>query len=70
MAIPNDVLKKILSLPPIERAELVDHLLLSLDHPNKELDVLWAKEAEDRLDAYDAGKLKTVTMEQVLAKFK
>ncbi len=70
MAIPNDMLKKALLLSPIERAELVDQLLLSLDHPDRNLDVLWAKESENRLDAYEAGKLKAIALEQVLEKYK
>ncbi|MFT5163818.1 MAG: hypothetical protein ACI9FJ_002415 [Alteromonadaceae bacterium] len=31
---------------------------------------MWASEAESRLDAYEAGKLKTVPLEAVLAKYK
>lgn len=70
MAIPNDMMTKILSLSPTERAELIDQLLLSLDHPDKELDALWAAEAERRLDAYEAGKLKAISLDQVLARYK
>lgn len=70
MAIPIDTLKKALLLTPIERAELVDQLLLSLDHPDMNLDVLWAKESENRLDAYEAEKLKAIALEQVLEKYK
>lgn len=29
----------------------------SLDKPNHEIDELWKKEAESRIDAYDEGKL-------------
>lgn len=70
MTIPNEMLKKALLLPPIEKAELIDQLLLSLDRPDNELNVLWAKEAESRLDAYDAGKLKAVSLDKVLSKYK
>jgi len=53
------VLKEILGLPPIERAEIVEQILASFDFPTrKEIDEAWAKEAEDRLDAYERGEIK------------
>ncbi|MEA3241299.1 MAG: addiction module protein [Pseudomonadota bacterium] len=45
-----------------------DQLLFSLDKPDKEIDRLWAKEAEDRIDAYDQGKLKAVSLENEVIK--
>jgi putative addiction module component (TIGR02574 family) len=52
------VLAEALDLPPIERAALVDALLSSIDFPErKEVDALWANEAEDRIDAYERGNL-------------
>lgn len=38
------------------------------DKPDKELDELWAKEAEARIDAYESGKVKAVSLETVLKK--
>ncbi len=70
MATPKDILKDALSLTPTEKAELVDELLSSLDEPDKEIDELWVKEAESRIDAYDQGKLKAVSLEKVLEKYK
>ena len=69
MATPKDLLKQALSLPPTEKAELVDRLLSSLDEPNKEIDALWAKEAENRIEAYERGELKAVSLEEVLRKY-
>ena len=58
----TEVLEDALSLPPAERAELADRLLTSLDAPHDlRIDGLWAKEAEDRLDAYDRGEIKAVS---------
>jgi putative addiction module component (TIGR02574 family) len=57
------------NLSPDERLELVDQILESLDEPNSELDVLWAKEAEDRLVAYRRGDLQAIPMTEVLAKY-
>jgi putative addiction module component (TIGR02574 family) len=70
MALPNDILKDVLTLKPDQKAELVDKLLSSLDEPDNEIDELWAKEAESRIDAYEQGKIKAVSLEKVLEKYK
>ena len=53
-----------------EKIELIDALLASVDKPDVEIDALWAKEAEDRLAAYSAGKIQTLDLNQVLAKYR
>ena len=70
MANPKEIIKEALSLTPVEKAKLVDHLLSSLDKPDKEIDELWAKEAESRIDAYEKGKLTAVSLEKILEKYK
>jgi putative addiction module component (TIGR02574 family) len=70
MAAPKNILKEALTLKPSEKAELVDKLLSSLDKPDKEMDKLWAQEAEARINAYDRGEIKAVTLKEVLEKYK
>ena len=70
MAAPNEILKDALNLRPAEKAELIDKLLSSLDKPDKEIDTLWAKEAEARIEAYDQGKIKALTLKEVLEKYR
>jgi len=70
MSTAKDILKEAILLEPTEKAKLVDHLITSLDKPDKELDKLWAEEAESRLDAYKQGKLKSVSLGEVLSKYK
>ncbi len=70
MDLANNILKEVLTLKPSQKAELIDKLLSSLDKPDKEIDELWANEAEDRIDAYDQGKIKAIPLEKVLAKYK
>jgi putative addiction module component (TIGR02574 family) len=56
-----ELLEKALSLPPVERAELADRLLTSLDSSSeRKIDELWAQEAEDRLEAFERGEIKAV----------
>jgi len=61
----EQVLAEALSLPPNERAALAERLLSSLDISRTELDRLWEKEAESRIDAYDRGELKAVPAKDV-----
>jgi putative addiction module component (TIGR02574 family) len=61
------ILHQALELPSNDRAALVEGLIASLDKPNPALDVMWLKEAEDRLVAYHAGELGAVDAERVFA---
>ncbi len=70
MTATDNILKEALTLKPSQKADLIDKLLSSLDKPDTEIDKLWAKEAEDRIDAYDQGKIKAITLEKVLEKYK
>lgn len=70
MATPKDILEQAISLQPIQKAELVDSLISSLDKSNPDLDLLWANEAESRLSAYKSGELKSVSLNEVLSKYK
>lgn len=68
---PNtqQILKEALELPTIERASLADHLLSSLDQPDEHIDALWRKEVEDRISAYQSGKIRAVSLKEVLSKY-
>ncbi|OGS24661.1 MAG: hypothetical protein A2297_07660 [Elusimicrobia bacterium RIFOXYB2_FULL_48_7] len=63
------VLKKALLLPPIERAELIEKVFNSFDyHGRDNFDALWAKEAEDRINAFEKGRLKAVSVKKVFGR--
>ena len=70
MSTAKDILKEAIQLEPTERVKLVDELITSLDSPDKDIDKLWAEEAESRLNAYKQGKLKAISLEEVLSKYK
>lgn len=70
MTITENILKEVSKLTPIEKAQLIDKLISSLDKPDMEIDKLWAGEVEDRLDAYDQGKIKAISLERVLQKYR
>jgi hypothetical protein len=62
------LIEQALELPASERVVFAEHLLLSLDQPNPEIDALWALEAEFRLAAYRRGELASVPMAEVFGK--
>ena len=65
----EQILQQALALPPQDRAEIVERLLASFQvPPDPHLDELWAREAEERLDAYDRGELGAVPAEEVFAR--
>jgi putative addiction module component (TIGR02574 family) len=65
----EQILQQALALSPQDRAEIVERLLASFQvPPDPHLDELWAREAEDRLDAYDRGELGAVPAEEVFAR--
>lgn len=70
MPTAETVFKEASTLDPFERARLIDKLIDSLDRPDKEIDELWAKEVENRIDAYEMGKIKAVTLKEALEKYR
>ena len=70
MTTTDNIIKEALTLRPSEKAQLIDKLISTLDKPDSEIDELWAKEAEDRIDAYGQGKLKAVSLEKILQKYR
>ena len=70
MATSEEILKEAISLRPLDQAKLVDQLIACLDTPDPELDKVWAEEAESRLDAFKNGELKSITLENILSKYR
>jgi len=66
----QEILDRALKLPAVDKVRLVDEILSSLDKPDAAIDALWQKEVEDRIKAYNAGNLRAVSLEQVLAKYR
>jgi len=70
MTTTDNIFREALMLSPSEKAQLIDKLISSLDKSDRKIDELWAKEAEYRIDAYDQGKLKAISLEKVLQKYR
>ena len=60
------ILQEVLSLPSHMRTKLIDKLIQSLNIPiQKEIDDLWAEEAEKRISEIKSGKVEPISGEKV-----
>ncbi len=64
----DDLIAEALSLPVEIRMQLADKLLQSLNPSRKEIDEVWAAEAEKRVEEIRTGKVKTIPGKQVFKK--
>lgn len=68
--ISKNIVDDALSLSTNQRVELVEKLLESLDAPNSEINNIWAKEADDRVRAYENNEISSKSIYEVLKKYK
>lgn len=65
-AIAENIFKEAVRLNPIDRAELIERLFGSFDDTgDRQVEENWKKEVEDRVSAYNAGRIPADTMENV-----
>jgi len=61
--VARNVIEQALSLPPLERAGLIERLLSSFDqHTRSVIDAAWAIEVERRIDVYEARGTQTLSL--------
>ncbi len=61
----DELISEAISLPADIRALIVNKLLESLNPTKKEIDELWAAEAEKRVEDIRTGKVKPIPGEEV-----
>jgi len=61
----NELISVAESLPIEIKIQLIDKLLNSLHPSQTEIDKLWAKEAEKRVEEVESGNVKTIPGEDV-----
>lgn len=64
----EELITEAISLPLDIRLQLVERLLNSLHPTDKEIDALWASEAERRVNEIESGKVKPIPGDQVFRK--
>ena len=65
----QNILDRALNLSDADKAFIIDQLRASLDQRYEAIDAKWGREAEQRVEDYKAGRLSSVSMEQLLAKY-
>jgi putative addiction module component (TIGR02574 family) len=61
----REIIELAMRLKPAERFEVAEELLRSVEEVDPEIDRLWLEEAERRLAAYRAGKVKGIPAEDI-----
>ena len=70
-AVADRVTDEALSLPVDIRLNLVEKLLTSLNLPiTKEIDILWAEEAERRVSQIETGEARLIPGDEVFSKIR
>jgi len=58
------------ALSDLEKLRLVDEILTDLDKPDPDIDRIWADEARKRWNAYKAGRIPSVSYQDVVDKYR
>lgn len=66
----DELFSEVISLPVEIRTQLINKLLQSINPFRKDVDELWAKEVEKRVEEIRSGKVKTVPGEEVFKKIR
>ena len=66
----DEIFGAVLTLPPLYRAMLAEHLLNSLDEINPEIETAWNREISNRIEAINQGKVTLIPADQVLQKLR
>ncbi len=62
----KNLISKVLELNPQEKIFLVEAIVESLDKPDKNIQEIWLKEANARLESHRKGITKGIPVEDVL----
>ncbi len=66
----EQILAEISPLKPLEKLQLIEKILISLNQPNKTIEEIWANEAESRIKAYENGEISIVDEKTVFSKYR
>lgn len=66
----DELMEMVESLPVEIKTKLIEKILESLNPTQKEIDKLWAEEAEKRVEEIKSGKVKTIPAEKVFEEVK
>ena len=64
------LVSEIRALSEEDKLRLLDVILNELDKSDPEIDQIWANEARKRWSAYKEGRLKTISYEELMTRYK
>ncbi len=65
----SQLAKKAIELEPVERIQLVEAILRSLDKPDNDIEQSWVAESEARYAAYRMGEIAATDWEEIKKKY-
>jgi len=66
----DELMSMVESLPIDMKTKLIETILNSLHPSQKEIDKIWAEEAERRVKEIESGKVRTISSEEVFEEVK
>ena len=64
------IYEEAVKLSPVDRARLIELIYSSFnEQENEKIDQKWADEVEDRIEAYETGKISSITADEVFSQF-
>jgi putative addiction module component (TIGR02574 family) len=66
----DKIFRAVLTLPPLYRAMLAEHLLKSLDEINPQVETAWETEIANRIQAIQEGEVALIPADEVLQKLR
>lgn len=67
--IQKQIIEEALHLSILERADIVDVLLKSIDAPDSDIDQAWADEAEKRVEFYKEKRESLIPTDKVFERY-
>ncbi len=66
----KDLLENAMKLRPVERAQLIESLMISLEKPGLEIESIWEEEAIKRYEAFKEKRVKVRDLDEVMKRYK
>ena len=66
----KDLLENAMKLRPVERAQLIESLMISLEKPDLEIESIWEEEAIKRYEAFKEKRVKVRDLDEVMKRYK
>ncbi len=64
------LLENAMKLRPVERAQLIESLMISLEKPDLEIESIWEEEAIKRYEAFKEKRVKVLDLDEVMKRYK